>query len=309
MKVLVTGGLGNLGSWFVDSLYKQGCSVTILSRTPVAHLKEGVEFIEADVADLNSLLGSIEEYYDVCIHAASYNEHFHDDYSNKALSINSLGTDNLCKALLVNGVGKLIYLSTFHVYGIHSGYIDESTAVAATNDYGLTHFFAEKYIQKHAINSGLTYSIFRLTNSYGCPNNLQSNKWYLIFNDFCKQAFTNQEIVLKGNSLQRRDFIWMGDVATVIYKACFNPNIQGVFNLSSGYSITLGDLANIVSGVYEESFGIKAVVRKTVIDQEVESLVVNSDRLSAHLDINFSDEINVEASKILQLLSGCQNSG
>jgi|TARA_B100001964_G_scaffold146508_1_gene161338 UDP-glucose 4-epimerase len=140
LNLLITGGLGNLGLWLTHYFLDRGECVRVIGRTEKVIIKhDNYKFIACDITKQDNLELAITEYYDFCIHAASYNEHFQAGYKARALSINALGTDNLCEALLKHGVGKLIYLSTFHVYGTSSGVITEQTDICPINDYGLTH--------------------------------------------------------------------------------------------------------------------------------------------------------------------------
>lgn len=310
MKILITGGLGNLGLWLTHHFLDTGNDVTVIGRTESIRINHKCyQFISVDVTDVNSLSSAINCYYDICIHAASYNEHFSENYSKKALLINSLGTDNLCYTLLKNGVGKLIYLSTFHVYGVHNGLIDETTIVKPLNDYGLTHYFAEKYIEKHATTSGLNYVIFRLSNSYGCPKDINTNKWYLIFNDFCKEAFEHKKITINSNPLSMRDFIWMGDVVRIIYQACVAKScLNTSLNLSTSRSVTLMDLANYIANAYFDVFDEQVDVISTKELIEVDELVVCNAKLRNTLPVNFSKKFDSEAKGIFTLLiQGAKN--
>jgi len=304
MKVLITGGLGNLGLWLTHHFLANGDDVTVISRTEnIKIFDENYKFIAADITDRNKLSDLIDCYYDICIHTASFNEHFAKDYASKALSINSFGTDNLCNALLTHGIGKFIYLSTFHVYGVHSGEVTENTLVSPLNDYGLTHYFAEKYIEKHSKISGMNYVTFRLTNSYGCPKDVNTNKWYLIFNDFCKQAFDTKKIVINGNPASMRDFIWMGDVVNVIQQISeLRRGLNMCFNLSTSRSICLKDLAEYVSSAYFDEFGEHVEIVCNSESIRVDKLVVSNEKLNSLLPNAFCHHFDVEATNIFKLL-------
>ena len=150
MNLLITGGLGNLGLWLTHYFLDKGECVTVIGRTEKVIIKhDNYKFIACDITNQDDLGLAITKHYDFCIHTASYNEHFQEGYKAKALTINALGTDNLCEALLKHGVCKLIYVSTFHVYGTSSGNLTDLNEISPANAYGLTHYFAEKYIEKH----------------------------------------------------------------------------------------------------------------------------------------------------------------
>ncbi|AQS38839.1 nucleoside-diphosphate-sugar epimerase [Shewanella psychrophila] len=305
MDVLITGGLGNLGLWITKHYLSLGHKVCVLGRSEkVVIVHPNYHFLKADITSLMQIESVIDEYFDLCIHAASYNEHFKSGYSKDALLINSLGTEYLCQALSINGVGKLIYFSTFHVYGLSEGEITERTEVEPKNDYGLTHYFAEKYIEKHSRTNGLNYLIFRLTNSYGCPADDQTDKWYLIFNDFCRQAVENNNIKLTSNGKGKRDFIWMGDVVDIISKEQYEKlPLNSIYNLSSGAIYSLRELASYVQDAYYEFSGNKIDVTFNEDDfSSANNLMVSNSKLTSFVDFEFKNKFSKEALSIFTLL-------
>ncbi|MFQ1607506.1 NAD-dependent epimerase/dehydratase family protein [Aeromonas veronii] len=304
MNILVTGGLGNLGSWLVRDLLDK-YTVTVLARNERYVINHpNYRFVQADITQQLQLNQAIDCYYDVCIHTASYNEHFQVNYAKDALLINSLGTELLCQALARHGVGQLVYFSTFHVYGKSNGIVEESTPVNPINDYGLTHYFAEKYIEKHHRLRGLNYAILRLSNSYGCPTFKDSDKWYLALNDLCLQAFQLQQIQLKSNGLTTRDFIWMGDVVEVVCQLLhLSQPLNDTFNLSSGVSYSINQMVDRVQSAYWQEFGEKVKVTVNQLDKTLPTnLFVSNHKLSAHIDHKYHDKIASEAKKIFKLL-------
>ncbi len=305
MNILITGGLGNLGSWLARDLLDRH-TVTVLARKERHVINHpNYRFVQADITQQEQLNLAIDSYYDVCIHTASYNEHFQANYAKDALLINSLGTDLLCQSLARHGVGQLVYFSTFHVYGKSSGVVKETTPIEPANDYGLTHYFAEKYIEKHHRQSGLNYVILRLSNSYGCPTFKDTDKWYLALNDLCYQASQKQKINLKSNGLATRDFIWMGDVVNVVSEILsFSKPLNDIFNLSAGKSYSLIQMAERVQSAYSQEFGHEIAVSINTKDKtEPVELLVSNEKLSALIAHQYRDKMTSEAKKIFQLLA------
>lgn len=307
MKILITGGLGNLGLWLTHYFLDEGHDVTVIGRAErVIITHPNYRFLAVDITKLKSLFTIIDCYYDACIHTASYNEHFKDNYSEQALKINSLGTENLCQSLLVYGVGKLVYLSTFHVYGISQGLVTEKSPVAPLNDYGLTHYFAEKYIEKNARINNLNYVIFRLTNSYGCPKDINTDKWYLVLNDLCRQAYENKKIQLNSNGKSLRDFIWMQDVVKVIDLSITSSKcVNTLFNLSAGISLNILDVADRVNRAYFKLFKDVIPIAVNLQDKtEPKSLSVSNEKLCRVMKYHFKDSFFEESVNILSFLNG-----
>lgn len=306
MKILITGGLGNLGLWLTEAFLSVGATVHVLGRSErVTLVHANYTFLKCDITDKQSLCDTIVCYYDFCIHAASYNEHFEADYAKKALMINALGTDYICQRLLEVGVGKLIYLSTFHVYGASSGVVNENTPIRPNNDYGLTHYFAEKYIEKYNRNSGLKYSILRLTNSYGCPKDIKTDKWYLLLNDLAKSVVETKKLKLNSNGNAYRDFIWMGDVVAIIQAVMESENTSnGIFNLSSGTSRRLFDIAVLVQSAYFQYSG--DLIEIEINDSDLREYVdfcVSNEKLRSVIQFVPADKFIEESINIFKMLS------
>ena len=302
-KVLITGGLGNLGSWLTVHFANQGFDVYVLTRKEKLKL-EGISYsvIEADITDIEMLKSKLMIPFDVCIHAASFNEHFLDNYAKKALLINALGTRNLLEALCIHGVKKFIYMSTFHVYGINNGHITEETPLLPKNDYATTHLCAEYYVKQFAFTCKVNYTIFRLTNSYGCPSSLTSDKWYLVLNDLVKSAHENHKIILTSNGEALRDFIWMGDACNIISQS-IEFSVGETYNLSAGKSYKIIEIAKIVKRVYEKRYSKLIAIEINEQDEAVyEPLLVSNVKLKNILDLKLSDQFENEINKIFDLL-------
>ena len=307
-SILITGGLGNVGSHLTKAFSESGYDVYVLTR----HEKNIIDdcsytIIEADITDLNELRIKLSTPFDYCIHTASYNEFFEEDYPKKALNINALGTRNLLDALSTQHLKRFIYLSTFHVYGKAQGNIDENSLLCPKNDYAATHLFAEYYIKQFSANMGLTYTIFRLTNSYGAPLFSNSSKWYLLLNDLTKSAFTTKKIVLTSNGESRRDFIWIGDVIDICKKALHFTG-SATYNLSSMKSLKVIDIAHKVQTEYKKRYNKDVNIFYDQTDHTKEHpLIVNNSKLKSIVDFVPSDKFAYEINKIFSLLEMAQN--
>jgi len=302
-RVLITGGLGNLGSWLTDYFSSRDYKVTILSKNINNRLGGDYKVIQADITDINKLKEKLKDTeFDYCIHTASYNEFFHNDYPQKALLVNSLGTRNLIEILKDTNLKKFIYLSTFHVYGASSGVISEDSPLNPKNDYASTHLFAEYYLKQFYYTHKFPSIIFRLTNSYGSPKFKNSTKWYLALNDLVKSAYIENKITLKSNGKAKRDFIWMGDVCCVVEDSFdFKPNI--VLNLSSNQTYSIYYLAKLVKSVYQKRYKRDIEIKLNHNDKtSLEDLVVDNRRLKELTNIEFSNKLEYEIYNIFDLL-------
>ena len=305
--ILITGGLGNLGAWMTDHFAnKEDYDVYVLAKSDRNILVDHpFKKIFCDITDLEqlraSLAGISPEYI---IHLASFNETFSDNYALKALLINSLGTRNLLECSEGWSVKKFIYFSTFHVYGKSVGLITELNTPGPLNDYAITHLFAEEYVRMFAEKCKLPYIILRLSNSYGCPKDRNSSKWYLLFNDLCRQAVVNRAIHLKTNGLAVRDFISMKDVCTAVERVMLHQSISNeIFNLGSGMSYSLIQIAEYVKEAFYEEYGEVILVSKNEQDKNKYPVSLNFDvnKLRKHISFNPGIFFKDEAKKIFRI--------
>ena len=239
------------------------------------------------------------------VHTASVNDGFVERYFELAALVNVLGTRNLLEVLKDKPPKNFIYFSTFQVYGKYSGTITEDTEKLPKHDYGTSHLQAELAIKQLHVTHKLPYTIFRLTNSYGCPKDLDSSKWYLILNDLSRTAFRTKEIVLKSNGLSPRDFIWMGTVADIVEKTCSRlAPTNEVFNISGQNTLSMLNVANAVQDAYKEKYG-ETIPVKTNTEDKTEypkDLYVDSSKLRSR--VQFKDIVcfKEEAIKIFEML-------
>ena len=308
MKILITGGLGNLGSWLAEYFVLKGDEVTTFSSNDRDVLKQlNFERIFGNIADENDVKELMKTKWDAIIHLASLNEGNIPGYAKKALEINAWGTRNLLQQMVdgVNRSSHLLYFSTFHVYGADAGIIaEESTSLKPHHDYGTTHLFAEYYVQQFNISHGIPYTIFRLTNSYGCPKEMNSSKWYLVLNDLARNAFEKRSITLNSNGLPLRDFIWMGDVANAVDKCIERGPANDVFNLGSGTSIKMIEVAQIVRQAYKDHFSetIEIKINEKDTKKYPDSLKVSIDKLKSRINFSPTEKMYDEAIRIFDFL-------
>lgn len=305
-KLLITGGLGNLGSWITSHLSAAGYETFVLAKNPRT-LTETVDFtlLSGDVTDLAGLQQIFAEHnFDFVVHLASVNEGFVPNYFHDALQVNTLGTRNLLEVIKDAPPKHFVYFSTFQVYGQYAGTISESTPTHSKNDYGNTHLFAEHYVQQFHRTHALPHTIVRLTNSYGCPKDLNSSKWYLILNDLSRSAYQNKEIVLKSNGLAPRDFIWMGTVGDVVDQLLQQEPTNDVYNLSGQQTLRMLDIAKFVQEAYLEEFGERIPIRTNEDDTTVhaDDLFVDSSKLRSLIAVKDRTMFVEEARKVFRLL-------
>lgn len=258
MNILLTGGSGYIGSYLVKCLLKHGHTIDIIARTENEFIQNHSDKIGVYYADITKPFDFElkRDHYDIFIHLGAAND---IDSADPAFAINAsvLGTRYALDFCARNNIKKTVYYSTFQVYGYVEGEMNEHSSLLPTNDYGITHQFAEQYFEMYRRTKGIDYIIIRPTNIFGAPMYKSTDRWSLVPSCFCKEALEKGEINLMSSGLQKRDFIDVNDLAEVSSMFCnsFEKFKNTTVNVSSGNDYTIVEIANMVAEQYKEIHG------------------------------------------------------
>jgi len=304
--VLITGGLGYLGARIAQSLLIEGVKVRIATSRSNPSIPDELKSCEIVQIDLTNSLTTDKACSGIksIIHLASLNSLECEKDENAAEVINSVGTLNVLKSAKKNGVKKILYFSTAHVYGPDlSGIIDENSSTHPSNYYSSTHKSAEEFVLNSNIQDKLNACVFRLTNVIGSPLDKDTNCWMLIANDLCRKIALNQTPVLYANKFIKRDFISMKDVigATCYFLNSEDNKFGGeVINISSGNSITLEQICSIffdrASVVLDRSTSI--VFKDSSKKQDINEFCISNHKALA-VGLSFSNSLLEEVDSML----------
>ncbi|WP_454765980.1 NAD-dependent epimerase/dehydratase family protein [Cupriavidus campinensis] len=246
--VLLTGASGYAGAAIAACLRAAGIRVLTAGRRP----DDDIAFDLADAKHWDGL--SVPPGVDVCIHAAAATERLCRDDAVAAHTINVTATRMLLRALERAGVGNVIYLSTFHVFGHPRGGIDEDTLPVPANDYGLTHLMAEQAVMLHARRTGARATVLRPANLFGTPARWERfDRWSLAPFDFARQAASTGRIRLLSDGSPVRAYVSLDDVCNAAC-AAINGQLPALTHLS-GRAWSMAELARACAQVASETTG------------------------------------------------------
>ncbi|GHX80281.1 NAD(P)-dependent oxidoreductase [Vibrio cholerae] len=261
MRVLLTGSTGYLGSAIKAHYIRSGHQVITIGRSNKNDISVDLESIT--VIRLSELISDI----DCIIHCAAINEVSINDSIDKTYSINVTLTRKLVEYAERNNVKSFIYISTFHVYGLISGDINEKSKINPINDYGLTHYLSEEIIRTRSKYSDFDYLIIRPTNIYGIPNDFESfDRWSLVPFQFVRDAILKGRIVINSSGQQYRNFVSINDVLN-----CFHLlGKESVVNAYGSMELSIHDFAKYISSYMKEnhSVDVEVVVKGKLISGE-----------------------------------------
>ncbi len=213
-RALITGGDGFIGLHLSAKLEKAGASVTIASKNKHG----GKNFVNIDVTKADSLKF---EGYDYVFHLAGIADpRICDEKPEEAFLVNSYGTLNVLEACRRDGIGRVLFSSSAHVYGIpRYNPIDEGHPLRPVSTYGRSKVAAEHVCKAYGA------TVLRFFNIYG-PGQMGD---YLV--PTILQGITRDCIELR-NLDSKRDFVYVDDAVEAMLLAADFPN--ECFNVGSG---------------------------------------------------------------------------
>ena len=260
MKVLVTGGAGFIGSNVSKMLLSKGVEVVVfdnLSSGNYDNIRDlNVQFIKGDILDKNAVKEACKGV-DVLFHlAASVGRQRSIDHPQLDSEINLIGTINVLEGMRANGVKKIVYSSSAAIFGeLLSPEIDENHPQNADSPYGVSKLAAEKMILSYADIYGTTAVCLRYFNIYGV--NQRYDLYGNVIPIFAHRLFSGERLLIYGDGTQTRDFVNVYDVARANVMAGLEYGKSDVFNLGSGESITINQLAKMMQEISGIDNGIQ----------------------------------------------------
>lgn len=247
-KVLITGGLGFIGSHLAEKLLKFDAVVTIVdlpevSTKNVESVEDKLNIVYCDVSDIKEVK-KINEKFDIIFHlAASASPSFCEKNQEIAFKNNVIGTFNMLKYSSDNKVKKLIFPSSAQLYGSPKYLpIDEKHPIEfSDNYYCLTKKMGEDLCNIFNKKYGLPVIFFRLFNVFG-PR--QSSEYFIP--TLILQGL-NKKIVDLWTDKPTRDFVFVDDTVKVLMKAAESDFCGGPINIGTGREIKVGDAANQIA--------------------------------------------------------------
>ncbi len=246
-RALVTGGSGFIGSHVVDKLAEAGIEPVIYDLRPSPHHAPGsVETVIGDLCDTETLCNALQGC-DAVIHlAAAADVGIVADEPVAAEEANSRGTLSVLEAARTVGVERVVYGSTIWVYGeSEEGTIDEDSAIGLPKHlYTATKLAGEMYCTSYEELYDVPCTILR----FGIPYGPRSRPAAVI-PIFVGKALAGEPLTIAGDGLQTRRFVYVEDLAEGIVRG-LRPEAAGrVFNLASNETVTIRELADVVSEV------------------------------------------------------------
>ena len=245
MRILVTGGVGFIGSNFIHylvGLNLKNIEIVILDKlTYAANLRnlDGLDensykLIIGDICD-KELVAKIFPGTDYVVHFAA-ESHVDNSISSpdEFITTNVIGTQILLDSARKNGVKKFLYISTDEIYGsILDGSFVETDNFNPSSPYSASKAAGELLVLSYGTTFDLKYNISRCSNNYGPRQNNEK-----LIPHFIDMLQNLKPVPLYGSGLNVRDWIYVEDHCEAIYKILMTGKNRQIYNVSSSEELS-----------------------------------------------------------------------
>lgn len=243
--VVVTGGSGFLGSHVVEELVGRGHEVGILDLNPPRPEFAGLascRYIAGDLTNLASVTDGVSGADAVCHLAGVGDVYLATREPYTAALLNVAGTGYVAEAALRQHVRKVVYASTWEVYGEpHYQPIDEEHPCNPDHPYNITKFSGERLLLSYDRLKGVPAVALRLGTAFGLRMRPNS-----VFSMFINKASNAESIVIQGTGAQTRQFTHARDIARAFALAVESDVHGEAINAVAPESISIRQLAEMV---------------------------------------------------------------
>jgi UDP-glucose 4-epimerase len=244
MRMVVTGGAGFVGRHVAAAVVEAGheCVVFDAAIIPRELADQGARQEVGSLSSVEALRRAFRGA-DVVLHLAGVGDvYLAAEKPWLAAESNVLGSANVAEACLAEGVGRLIYASTWEVYG-HPVYepLDEQHPTNPDHPYNVTKLAGEQLLMSYDAMRGLSVVALRLGTAYG--TGMRANS---VFSVFITRALRGEAITVSGDGRQHRQFTHAADIGRAFVAAATSAIRHEALNIVADETVTIRQLAEMV---------------------------------------------------------------
>ncbi len=252
---IVTGGAGFIGSHMVDLLLERGFAVRVIDSL-VGGRERNLEHHGDDtdlVCEWRDIRGIAED--DALFRGVRYVIHFAGigdivpsiEQPTEYMEVNTQGTVRVLEAARAAGVEKLVYAASSSCYGLADTPTAEDHPIRPQYPYALSKNMGEQACFHWHKVYGLPVNAVRIFNAYGTRSRT-SGAYGAVFGVFLKQKLEGKPFTVVGDGTQRRDFLYVADVAEAFLAAAETDQVGEVWNLGAGDPQSVNRLVELLGG-------------------------------------------------------------
>lgn len=297
-KVIVTGGMGFIGSHLTEKLLEDN-QVTVIDNEStgkidnIKHLldHENLTVIKGSIVDLN--LTEIFKGKDYVFHLAaipSVPRSVRDPFSSN--DSNVTGTLNVLIAAKDAEIKKVIFSSSSSVYGDTPTLPKrEDMPIHPMSPYAITKATGEMYCRVFQELYGLPTICLRYFNVFG-PRQDPNSQYAAVIPKFITAILNDESPVIYGDGEQSRDFSFIKHVVSANILSCESDN-TGVFNIACGRRITINELVGYINEILGKDITPKYVDTRPGDIKHSLADILKARSFGYNPEGNFKDELAI----------------
>ncbi|MGQ0665462.1 MAG: GDP-mannose 4,6-dehydratase [Nitrospiraceae bacterium] len=251
---IVTGGAGFIGSHMVDLMIEKGFEVRVIDSLAggreenlAHHRSERLAFEQRDIRRFSP--------GDKLFKGANYVFHFAGigdivpsiEQPLEYMSANVQGTVHMLECARHAGVQKFVYAASSSCYGLAKVPTREGHPIAPQYPYALSKYLGEVSVFHWHKVYRLPANSIRIFNAYGTRSRT-SGAYGAVFGVFLRQKLAGKPFTVVGDGTQKRDFLYVTDVASGFLAAAETDKVGEIWNLGAGTPQSVNRLVELLGG-------------------------------------------------------------
>jgi dTDP-glucose 4,6-dehydratase len=305
-NIIVTGGLGFIGSNLIDLLIKKNFHVINIDKVNYSSnfynvknfkFKKNYKFIKCDIGDLKKIPKILSKYKPRAIFNLAAETHVDRSIDSPKQFVNSniLSLFNLLESLRklkkINKKFKLIHISTDEVFGdILKGRSKENDSYKPSSPYAASKASSDHLVYSYYKTYNLPIIITNCTNNYGANQHPEKLIPKLIYN-----IINNLPLPIYGNGKNSREWIYVQDHCEALLKVFEKGKLGEFYNIGSGINLSNTQIAKILLKISKKYISTGSKVRlKYIKDRPGHDVryALNSNKMKKKL--KWLAKINIE---------------
>ena len=252
---IVTGGAGFIGSHMVDLLVDRGFRVHAIDsliggRAANLARHQANPDVVLDERDIRALASNDKLFADakLVFHFAGIGDIVPSiEQPTEYMSANVQGTVHVLEASRHAGVSKVVYAASSSCYGLAAVPTREDHPIAPQYPYALSKYMGEQAVFHWNKVYGLPVNAIRIFNAYGTRSRT-SGAYGAVFGVFLRQKLAGKPFTVVGDGTQKRDFLYVTDVARAFLAAAETGRTGEIWNLGAGNPQSVTRLVELLGG-------------------------------------------------------------
>ena len=243
MKILVTGGVGFIGTALIRKLLNEGHNVHSLDNYEVGVVENEIIGCNYHTEDIENI-GLMDNDFDLIFHLAALSR-IQPSFNNpnETFRVNTVGTQRVCEFARLTGA-KVVYAGSSSRW--HNPY---------QSPYAACKHMGEEVCKMYKKTYGMDIEIVRFYNVYG-PGEIVDGDWAAVIGKWRRQVRDGEPITIVGDGEQRRDFTYIDDIIDGLWKIGMkNVKHKDAWELGTGNNYSI----NQIYSWFKEKFNAESI--------------------------------------------------